>query len=145
MLTFDPFTLLPIDVQWFHHLTMTIRQRSDHIGLFTPVTGPNNRNSNSLLCQHTIYVTKILRDKKNKNKNMCFLCSFTDNKFLYMWSHVCCFSFKLSILFWVLAQEAVWISRICLDQLLRWIIQLCNHFSGEFGTLFYYHISTHSV
>ena len=48
-----------------------------------------------------------------------------------LWSHVCCFSFKLCRVYCVPALEAVWVSWICLDRLLGLQIQLCNHFSSE--------------
>ena len=87
-----------------------IRRRSDYIiGFVTSAIGPNKSKKLTRLiaAAHNIRGKVWIKDN---------IHGFTDNSCL--WSHACCFSFKLCRVYCVPALLAVWVSRICLDRLL---------------------------
>ena len=55
-----------------------------------------------------------------------------------LWSHAVFHSNLICYVYCVPALQAMWVSWICLDRLLGWLIQLCNHFPGELHSYLQY-------
>ena len=94
---------------WRHFVS--IRRRSNYIiGFITPAIGPNKSKK---LTRLTAPAHNIRGEVRMKT---IYMASQIDSH--RMWSHVCCFSFKLCRVCCEPALWPVWVSWICLDRLL---------------------------